>query len=143
MRRGEMTRSVVRKRVKVHHRRFCARLFFRLSCASFIVSAISWVASYVFPITLRVDLNIVYVASGAVDWLHPHSGQKVLWKALDTIVPSPSISRLRFQGWATKWKPSRAVYHTGMIRTVVPLWIPTPFFGGTCCVSLVPNARKR
>lgn len=56
-----MTRPVWRKRaIKVDHKRFFDQLFFRLSCAAFIVSAISWVASYVFPITLRVDFDIVY-----------------------------------------------------------------------------------
>jgi len=110
----------------------------------FFLSAGSWIASYWTFCYQPKSMDIVWLSAGAIDWLHPAPVQKEMWKTFNNVLGvTRSITVGSFEGLATHWIPSRQVYPSGMVRTILPLWIPTLFVGILLCPRLRSALRSR
>jgi len=119
-----------------------------LSLSGLALSLALWCLSY---FSARYDLQSeesVRLMYGTVDWLHPSPRQRKMWKMISRwprlLGSRPRYHIGQFQGLKTDWRPAYMKYPTsGMVRVIIPLWIPSVFFAILCAVAIVPTSRQR
>ena len=102
-----------------------------------------WGLSY-WVVTYRFNSgDIGRLMFGAVDWLEPGTVQRQMWKSIAVFDPRSELHVVGFDNSETNWTPSRQTYVTGMVRTIIPLWIPTAAFVVFLPIVYLPGRRRR
>jgi hypothetical protein len=115
------------------------------SVSGLLLTLALWGASY---------LNIFYrsgwqdtfrLGRGSIIWLRSSPGQRQSWRGVKPIAnvtnPSPRVDG--FDGLKTNWRFSRTWHFGGVVRTVLPLWIPSSVFAVCSAGSLFFSHRRR
>ena len=115
-----------------------------LSLVGLLLIAGLWGLSY-WVVTYRFSSgDIGRLMHGAVDWLEPSTVQRQMWKSIEAFNPRSRLRVIGFDNSETNWTPSRQTYVvTSMIRTIIPLWIPTATFVVLLPIAYLPGRCRR
>lgn len=117
-----------------------------LSVLLHVVSLAAWITSYFRLMITTPNNEIIQLWRGSIDWLHPDPTERQLWKIVDSLMKRAGTVRvLGYDGLETFWWPQKMDYATGMMRIIIPLWIPTLLFAvpPILCVASWYRSRLR
>ena len=116
-----------------------------LSLIGLVLSVGLWGVSYLNIFYRSNGGDTIRLGRGSIIWMRPGPGQRQLWKSVESVADISNPSRVDgFDGFKTNWRISRSWHLGGLVRRVLPLWVPASVFAACSGpLLMIPRYRRR